>query len=223
MAGRDDFPLGSVSKIYTQTSIQQRLEAFFIDNVGRIVTRDMLIQVARDPITGKEPENWHQRLSELRTDSGYTILSKRDRSFLAIGEYLLQSTQRRVGAGKRVLPTKQAWADVLNRAGNCCEWNDSAELCRLREGELDPIGGGTVKLTPDHIDPHSLNPNTDPSDPTQWQALCGRHQVMKKNYWNSATGKVNTQAIIQAAPHEEKRLVYTQLREYFGYEPDSDS
>ncbi|MGM2776516.1 hypothetical protein, partial [Bacillus cereus group sp. Bce015] len=86
-----------------------------------------------------------------------------------------------------------------------------------------PIGGGTVKLTPDHIDPHSLNPNADPSDPAQWQALCGRHQVMKKNYWNSATGKVNTQAIIQAAPHEEKRLAYNLLCEYFEFKPHSES
>ncbi|EXJ25066.1 TPA: restriction endonuclease [Vibrio parahaemolyticus] len=223
MAGRDDFPLGSVSKTYTQKSIKQRLEAFFIDNVGKIVTNDMLIQVARDPVTGKDPENWHQRLSELRTDSGYTILSKRDRSFLAVGEYILQSTQRRESAGKRVLPTREAWAAVLKRADNCCEWNDSGELCRLKEGERDPIGGGTVKLTPDHIDPHSLNPNADPSDPAQWQALCGRHQVMKKNYWNSATGKVNTQAIIQAAPHEEKRLAYNLLCEYFGFKPHSES
>tara|TARA_Y100000588_G_C14230092_1_gene914870 strand:+ start:1489 stop:2160 length:672 start_codon:yes stop_codon:yes gene_type:complete len=220
MAGRDDFPLGSVDKTYTQKSIKQRLEAFFIDNVGKIVTNDMLIQVARDPVTGKDPENWHQRLSELRTDSGYTILSKRDRSYLAVGEYVLQSIQRRANAGKRVLPTKQAWAAVLARANNFCEWDDSGELCRLREGESDPIGGGTVKLTPDHVNPHSLNPDADPSDPNQWQALCGRHQVMKKNYWNSATGKVNTQAIIQAAPHEEKLLAYNLLCEYFGYEPE---
>lgn len=220
MAGRDDYPLGAVEKTYTQKSIRQRLEAFFIDNVGKIVTNEMLILVARDPITGKDPENWHQRLSELRTDSGYTILSKRDRNYLAVGEYILQSTQKRESAGKRVLPTKDTWKAVLNRASDCCEWNDSGELCRLKNGEKDPIGGGTVKLTPDHVDPHSLNPNADPEDPTQWQALCGRHQVMKKNYWNSSTGKVNTQAIIQAAPHEEKRLAYILLCEYFGYEPE---
>lgn len=218
MAGRNDYPMGSVGKTYSQKSIQKRLEAFFIDNVGKIVTNEMLIQVARDPITGKDPENWHQRLSELRTDSGYTILSKRDRSYLAVGEYILMSTQRRESAGKRVLPTKDTWQAVLGRAQNCCEWNDSGELCLLKDGEKDPIGGGTVKLTPDHVDPHSLNPNADPSDPTQWQALCGRHQVMKKNYWNSATGKVNTQAIIQAAPHDEKVLAYHLLCEYFGYE-----
>jgi hypothetical protein len=54
---------------------------------------------------------------------------------------------------------------------------------------IDPIGGGTVK-TPDHVTPHAVDPNSDPENPNQWQALCGRHQVMKKNFWDGATGKV---------------------------------
>jgi len=50
------------------------------------------------------------------------------------------------------------------------------------------FGGGRVKLTPDHKNPHSLNSEADPSNLNQWQALCGRHQVTKKNYWDSNTG-----------------------------------
>lgn len=219
MAGRGDYQIGSVDKVYTQKSIKNRLESFFIDNVNKIVTNDMLIQVARDPKTGKDPENWHQRLSELRTDSGYTILSKRDRAFLAVGEYILQSLDRREKAGKRVMPTKDTWNRVLQRANHCCEWSDSDQLCLLNDGEIDPVSGGTVQLTPDHVDPHSMNPNADPSNPDQWLALCGRHQVMKKNYWNSMTGKINTQAIIQASSHDEKLQVYAQLCEYLGHEP----
>jgi hypothetical protein len=78
-----------------------------------------------------------------------------------------------------------------------------------------------VKLTPDHKNPHSINSKADPSDPNQWQALCGRHQVTKKNYWDSNTGKMNTYAIVQFATRTEKKLVFMFLLEYFGYEMDS--
>ena len=67
---------------YNQRSIRARIEAFFLDNLGRVATREQIIQVATDPVTGRQPENWHQRLSELRTDMGYTILSWRNRGDL---------------------------------------------------------------------------------------------------------------------------------------------
>ena len=66
----------------------------------------------------------------------------------------------------------------------------------------------------------TLNPDADPSDQTQWTALCGRHQVTKKNYWDSATGKMNTYAIVQFATRPEKEMIFKFLLEYFGYEMD---
>ncbi|MFX1565087.1 MAG: hypothetical protein ACFFCH_03770 [Promethearchaeota archaeon] len=69
---------GEIKGPYKQLSVKKRIEAFFLDNIGKVVTSDMLRQVARDPKTDKARENWHQRLSELRTDEGYTILSWRD-------------------------------------------------------------------------------------------------------------------------------------------------
>jgi hypothetical protein len=74
-----------------------------------------------------------------------------------------------------------------------------------------------VKLTPDHKNPHSLNPDADPKDPEQWRALCGRHQVTKKNYWDTTTGKLNAYAIVQFATEPEKRKVFHFLLSYFGY------
>ncbi|OZS42039.1 restriction endonuclease [Photobacterium sanguinicancri] len=216
MSGREQYETGKVSTTYEQKSIKKRIEAFLIDNVGKIVTREMIIQVSKDPKTGKEPENWHQRLSELRTDDGYTILSKRDRAFLSVEEYVLESLEKRKTAGKRVLPTKATWSTILERANNCCEWRDGGEICGLSNGSIDPIGGGTVKLTPDHMQPHSINPNADPESPEQWQALCGRHQVIKKNFWDSSSGKMNTIAILQALPHKEKEAALMFLLKYFG-------
>ncbi len=201
---------------YTQKSVRKRIEAFFLDNIGKVATREQIQEVARDPETGRIPENWHQRLSELRTDAGYTILSWRNRGDLRVSEYLMPSAAKRVTAGKRVKPNAETWLKVLERANYTCEWREGSDICGLREGSVDPVGGGKVHLTPDHKTPHSITPHADPGNPDAWQALCGRHQVVKKNYWDSATGKLNVYAIVQAASEEEKRAVYELLKEYFG-------
>lgn len=200
---------------YNQSSIIARLEAFFLNNVGLVVTREQIIQVAKDPKTKIDPENWHQRLSELRTDKGYTILSSRDSSVLSNQEYVLASIEKREAANRRVRPSAKCWNDVLIRANGCCEWQEDGQNCGLRNGSIDPIGGGTVKLTPDHVTPHSINPNTDINDPSQWNALCGRHQVMKKNFWDGASGKINVIGILQSSSRETKKEAYDLLKNYF--------
>ena len=86
----------------------------------------------------------------------------------------------------------------------------------MQNGAIDSVGGGTVRLTPDHLTPHDMNPKSDPVDAAHWRALCGRHQVMKKNFWDDRTGKLNLYAIVQAASASEKKLVYQFLKEYFG-------
>ncbi|MFH1108851.1 MAG: restriction endonuclease [Planctomycetota bacterium] len=202
---------------YRQESVKKRIEALFLDNLGKVLTREQIIEAATDPDSGRQTENWHQRLSELRTDDGYTILSWRNRGELKVQEYLMPDKQKRRGAGKRVRPTNATWMAVLERAGYACEWNEAGVVCGLKDGDNDPVGGGRVKLTPDHKNPHSLNPDADPKMQEQWQALCGRHQVTKKNYWDTTTGKLNTYAIVQFAPEAEKREVFQFLLSYFGY------
>lgn len=206
---------GEVKGPYRQKSIKRRIEALFLDNLGKVLTREQIIQVAKDPVTGKEPENWHQRLSELRTDDGYTIQSWRDRKDFTVEEYCMPNANKRETAGKRVKPTPKTWAVVLKRAKGGCEWNEGG-ICGLKEGEIDPVGGGRVRLTPDHKNPHSINPETDPDNPDEWQALCGRHQVMKKNFWDSTTGKLNIYAILQCAPEKDKKEALSFLLEYFN-------
>lgn len=208
---------GKLKGPYRQKSVKKRIEALFLDNIGKVLTREQIIKAAMDPDSGREPENWHQRLSELRTDDGYTILSWRNRGDLKVQEYLMPHKRKRRRAGKRVRPTDSTWMTVLKRAGFACEWNEGGMVCGLRDGETDPVGGGRVKLTPDHKNPHSINPDADPKDPEQWQALCGRHQVTKKNYWDTTTGKLNVYAIVQFATEPEKREVFHFLLSYFGY------
>jgi hypothetical protein len=132
-------------------------------------------------------------------------------------EYMMPHAERRATAKKRVRPTEYAWSAVLHRASDACEWIDAnGGRCGLREGDRDPVGGGTVHLTPDHLTPHEVDPDSDPADPRHWRALCGRHQVTKKNFWDDRTGKMNVYAIVQAASEKDKRRVYEFLREYFG-------
>ena len=197
-------------------SVRQRILNLFLANVGKVLTREQIQQAARDPKTKKVPENWHQRLSELRTDYGYNIQSFRDTQELKVSEYRLVSATPGPVAGKRVKIGAAAWTKVLERAGVACEWDEGGRRCGLKAGESDPVGGGTVKLTPDHKTPHSVDPNIDPDNPDEWQALCGRHQVMKKNFWDHRTGKLNVYAIVQAAAEADKRAVYVFLKSYFG-------
>ena len=206
----------AVIKKYEHESIRARLEAFFLDNLGKVATRAQIQKVAKDPKTGKEPENWHQRLSELRTDHGYSILTNRDSQELKLGEYMLVTAEKRAGVGKRVACSQVAWKQVLERAHNACEWNECGEKCGLEEGTVDPVGGGTVKLTADHMNPHSLHSAADADNPEEWQALCGRHQVMKKHYWDSSTGKLNIYAIVQSASLTDKKRIFQFLEEFFG-------
>jgi hypothetical protein len=201
---------------YTQKTVSQRIEALFLNNLGKVITREQIIAAATNPVTSEEPENWHQRLSELRTDKGYTIHSWRDSKDLANQEYLMPDATRRPTAGRRVLPTSDCWNAVLARANHKCEWVEDGQKCALGTGEIDPVGGGTVKLTPDHVTPHSINPNTDTNDPKQWLALCGRHQVMKKNYWDSGSGKLNVIGILQSASEKQKEEALSFLNNYFG-------
>ena len=200
---------------YTQRSVRARIEAFFLDNIGKIATREQIIEVATDPRTGRQPENWHQRLSELRTDYGYTILSWRNRGDLRVSEYLMPTAERRDTASRRVRPTATAWRTSLEAVDFRCVWDQDGQVCGLRDGDIDPIGGGTVRLTPDHKQPHSLNPEADPADSSMWQPLCGRHQVMKRNYWDDETGWLNVVAIVQSASESEKRRVYEFLKSYY--------
>jgi hypothetical protein len=201
---------------YNQKSIRARIEAFFLENLGKIVTREQLIEVATDPITGRVPENWHQRLSELRTDYGYTILSWRNRAELRQSEYMMPNAERRSAAGRRFRPTATTWQSVLKQSNYTCAWSEGGVVCGLKQGDIDPVGGGTVRLTPDHKNPHSLHANIDRRDPSKWQPYCGRHQVMKKNYWDDESGWLNVVAIVQSASESQKREVFQFLKRYFG-------
>lgn len=150
---------------------------------------------------------------------GYTILSWRNQGELKVSEYIMPNAERRKTASRRTRPNADTWEKVLVNHGCRCAWTEGEAICGLERGDIDPVGGGTVNLTPDHKTPHAIHAKTDPTDPEKWQPLCGRHQVMKKNYWDDETGWLNVVAIIQSASEAQKRDVYEFLKRYFGEMP----
>ena len=206
--------VAQVSREYRQSSISGRIEAFLIDHVGMVVNNDQIKQVARNPQSGLIPENWHQRLSELRTDKGYTILSQRDDPSLRNGEYCLATLDRRATAKGRKAVNASIKAQLLAISPICV-----FPGCGLSEGDRDPVGGGTVRLQVDHKTAHDHD-DRGVDDMHNYQLLCGRHNVTKKNFWDDETGKLNIKAILQATPHREKLEARQWLNNYFDDSSD---
>lgn len=201
--------LTAVGKKYTQKSIIDRMEAFFLDNIGLIVNREQLMEVATNPESGVTPENWHQRLSELRVNRGYTILSKRDDQSLQASEYVMPTSDKRETAKSRKAINAKIRNELLKVSPYC-----AYKGCNLKDGSIDPVGGGTVKLQVDHITPLDYKDMGEDSI-ENYQLLCGRHNVVKKNLWDDSTGKLNTIAILQFLSKKEKERAFKWLSNYF--------
>lgn len=130
----------------------------------------------------------------------------------------MPNADRRPTAGKRMRPRPDVWRAVLEAVDNRCVWVEGATTCGLQHGALDPVGCGTVRRTPDHKTPHSVRAAADSTAPSKWHPLCGRHQVVKRNSWDSQTGEINVVAIVQAASAAQKREVFEFLSRDFETE-----
>lgn len=192
-------------------NVRTRIREFLVKHAGIIVTREQIQAAATDPETGQIPENWHQRLSELRTDEGYDILSWRDRGSLKPGQYLLETaTPTRVPKPRAHLSSKERSA-LFARDDYRCQWPD----CHLAARAIDPVGGGTVVLTADHKSPHSLPSGQWTGTLDDWQTLCARHQQEKKNFIDDRTGRKNLRELVRAASRAEKLHIFEDLKAYF--------
>lgn len=49
MADSSNKEYAEVTKKYTQKSISARIEALFLDNLGKVIKREQIIEVAKDP------------------------------------------------------------------------------------------------------------------------------------------------------------------------------
>jgi HNH endonuclease len=101
-----------------------KLRAYFLANIGRVMSSDELRAVA------KNQSEWARRVRELRTEEGYEILTHNDRSELKPGQYLLENPKPQPAFERSV--SKETRAYVLDRNGFTCQ------MCGAVAGEPHP-------------------------------------------------------------------------------------
>lgn len=187
---------------------RQRILELFLSNVGRKVTKEEIVEVARI-------SEWARRVRELRDEMGYPIRSNKDRpKELKPGEYVLESSTPNPTARARHI-RKDQWFRILSRDRHICL------SCGRTAGDLHPTDPSrTVKLVVDHIHPISTSEKygVDPYADESLQTLC---DFCNEGKWNKFVGKIgearaNLQALVRHAPLEEQRRVYEYLKTVFG-------
>src|SRR3989344_3557591 len=92
---------------------KQRILDFLVSNIGKIVDSKQLQEAS-----GWVAE-WGRRVRELRDESGYQILSHKDRADLKPGQYLLLTDKRKPAFERNI--SKEVRAYVLDRNGFTCQ------------------------------------------------------------------------------------------------------
>lgn len=132
-----------------------KLREFFIANVGEVLDKDTLGQIA-----GKS--EWARRVRELRNEEGMNIVTHNDRSELKPGQYLLLSLKP-LPAFERGI-SKETRAYVLDRNGFTCQ------MCGAGAGEPHPYDENRkTRLHLGHIIDKSMGGTDDSSN---LRAIC---------------------------------------------------
>lgn len=127
---------------------RERLRAYFLANVGKILTSDELREAS-----GNVSE-WARRVRELRNEEGYQILTHNDLAELKPGEYILKDPTPRLAFKRKVSREIQAY--VMDRDGYTCQ------MCGAVAGEphhLDPTR--KTRLHIGHISDKSVGGGDD--------------------------------------------------------------
>lgn len=138
------------------TSARDRLRAYFLANVGKVLDSYQL-QAAAGGIT-----EWARRVRELRQHEGWEILTDKDDSSLKPGQYRLNSTKPRPVFTDAI--SKETRAFVLDRNGFTCQ------MCGAGAGEPHPARPWMkTRLHIGHIRDLSQGGTNDPGN---LRALC---------------------------------------------------
>lgn len=131
----------------SQDSSQQRVLAYLMENVGRVVTTDELAYVAKDA------KEYARRIRELRTEHGYAIATRfTGRPDLNVGQYILQSAERIAEPHDRRIPEdvqRQVYARDQNTC-RICGWtadrwsSDDPRILELHHLEHHRHGGKNI-------------------------------------------------------------------------------
>lgn len=124
---------------------------FFLANIGRVLDHEEIQKAS-----GYAAE-WARRVRELRDESGYRILTNKDRDTLKPGQYLLETDKRMPAFARNI--SKETRAIVLERNGYTCQ------MCGAGAGDQDPYNPARkVRLTMGHIVDKDKGGTDDPGN-----------------------------------------------------------
>lgn len=182
-----------------------KLRAFFVENVGKVVSSDQLREVAGI-------SEWARRLRELRDEEGMRILSHHDREDLRPNEYVLESLHPKPVISRGI--STKLRTQILDRNGFTCQ------ACGAAAGEESGCEPGrTCRLQIDHIVPISLG-GTD--DEHNLRAVCVGYNKDKSNLKTpTSRDAINVLTLIRRQPRNVQQEVYEFLRRKFDRNKDS--
>jgi len=132
-----------------------KLREFFLENVGQILSSDVLSKVGGT-------SEWGRRVRELRNEEGMNIVTHNDRSDLKPGQYLLVSLEPLPAFSRDI--SKEVRAFVLDRDGFTCQ------MCGVAAGEPHPNDGGRkARLHIGHIIDKTMGGSDEPEN---LRAIC---------------------------------------------------
>jgi hypothetical protein len=174
---------------------RDRLRRFLEENMGRIVDKQQLAEVAGI-------HEWARRIRELRDDEGMQILTHNDRADLKPGEYLLESAERRPRQSHRI--AAQMRVQILERDGYTCQ------ICGRGAGDENPLDPGRrLRLHIDHIDPSGASVSQN------LRTLCSACNEGRSNL-SLPPASVNLLATIRRARKEDQLRAFEWLARKFG-------
>ena len=178
-----------------RVSCLDRFRHLFTENQGRRFSTAQLRELSGIV-------RWHQRISELRTDYGYTILHAKSG---ATDWYVMPDDTREEMAASRA-PLQDIRAQLLRRSNKCA-------FCGAEEGGRSARTTKRVKLQPDHIVPHAHG-GAEMHDVSNYQLLCQPCNLFKKEHHCPPNEMVFT--CLAVADQATRRRVYDMLAEEFG-------
>ena len=184
---------------------KDRIRAFLIQNVGKVVTSDQIREVAvrKD---GQPASEWARRLRELREEEGMRIRTHADRPDLKPNEYMLESlgidpaVSRNISARLRM--------EILERNGFTCQ------ICGAGAGDPDPLNPDRkVRLVVDHLIPVEQGGSNDRSN---LRVVCSTCNAGKTNLAAPRESVLDILARVRKLTKGEKDELLRQLRHSFS-------
>lgn len=184
---------------------KDRIRAFLIQNVGKIVTSDQIREVAvrRD---GRPASEWARRLRELREEEGMRIRTHADRPDLKPNEYILESLDLDPAMSRDI--SARLRIEILERNGFTCQ------ICGAGADDPDPLNPTrNVRLVVDHRVPLEQGGTNNRSN---LRVVCSACNAGKTNLAAPRESVLDILARVRKLTKGEKDELFRQLRHSFS-------